>query len=557
MQLVYFIVLVGVLIFVHELGHFAWAKIFRVKVLKFSLGFGPKLLSVRRGETEYVVAMVPLGGFVRMLGEDPNEVVGPQDEGRAFHQQPLWRRFVIVFAGPAMNLAFPLLLLFVVFLSYSELPAPSVGRVIPGMPAAAAGLEPGDRIREIDGAPVASFDELQRIVSEGIGRELVLEVEREGEDAPRRIRVRPRTQIDRKALGITERVGRIGVVAYSPAAVVGIADPRGPAAAAGLETFDLVTSVDERPIRHWPDFERTLERTRGEPIRLSYLRGRPVNLGFATIEALAPGEARIVPDPALEGPRSVGLELAEMYVATIDPGSPEYRMGLRRGDRIDEVDGKKVVLWREQLADWLVASSDRTHRVEFTRAGRPLEGSFKMHRESRYDEEAGREVRKYVFHTANWIPTRMDDPVPNEDRLAFAARNAFHQTGEVIHFMLTGLLRMAQGRLSFKTVGGPMMLYDIAGQAAERGALDFLFVMALISINLGILNLLPIPVLDGGHLLFIAVESLTRRPVSLRTREIASMVGLSMLVLLMVFAFKNDIERYWDSISGFFSDLGG
>lgn len=557
MQVVYFIILVGVLIFVHELGHFAWAKIFKVKVHKFSLGFGPKVFSFRKGETEYTISAIPLGGFVRMLGEDPSEIVGPEDKGRAFPDKPLWKRFIIVFAGPAMNLLFPLVLLFVVFLSYPESLAPTVGRVVPGMPAEKAGLLPGDRIRAIDGERVVSFDDLQRIVSASIGRELTFEVQRAGERAPVTLAIRPRAQVERKLLGITERVGRIGVIPYYPLAILGVSDPAGPAATAGLSTFDLVTSVDGRPIEHWLDLERALSRTRGEPMRIGYLRARPVDLGFASFEVYEPGETRLVPDPARTGPAAAGLELAEMYVATIDPGSPEYAMGLRRGDRVDALDGRPVALWREQLAEWLIAASDKSHEVTWVRAGQRQTGTFRMHRESHYDEEAGREVRRYVFHTSNWMRSQADDPVRSEHPVVFAAGKALGQTGEFIHLMVTGLLRMAQGKLSFKTVGGPIMLFDIAGQAAERGALDFLFVMAFVSINLGVLNLLPIPVLDGGHLLFIFVETLTRRPVSLRTREIASMVGLSMLVLLMVFAFKNDIERYWDSIAGFFTELVG
>jgi len=557
MQVVYFIILVGVLIFVHELGHFAWAKIFKVKVHKFSLGFGPKVFAFRRGETEYCVSAIPLGGFVRMLGEDPSEIVGPEDRGRAFPDKPLWKRFIIVFAGPAMNLLFPLVLLFIVFLSYPESLAPTVGRVVPDMPAAKAGLRPGDRITAIDGERVVSFDDLQRIVSASIGRELSFEVERAGEAQPVRLDIRPRAQIERKLLGITERVGRIGVIPYYPSAIVGIPDPEGPAATAGLQTFDVVTAVDGRPVKHWLDLERALSRARGEPMRLAYMRPERVDLGFASLETFRPGEARVVPDPAKNGPAAAGLELAEMYVANIDPSSPEYAMGLRRGDRIDALDGRPVVLWREQLADWLVAASDKSHEVTWSRGREAHRGRFKMHRESRYDEEAGREVRRYVFHTTNFMRSKADEPVQNEHPVLFAAGKAFGQTAEFIHLMVTGLVRMAQGKLSFKTVGGPIMLFDIAGQAAERGALDFLFVMAFVSINLGVLNLLPIPVLDGGHLLFIFVEALTRRPVSLRTREIASMVGLSMLVLLMVFAFKNDIERYWDSIAGFFTELVG
>ena len=150
MTLLYFVIFIGVLIFVHEMGHFIFAKLFDVKVLKFSLGFGPKMLGFRKGETEYVVAWVPLGGFVRMLGEDPDDDVRPLDEGRAFHQKPLWQRYIVILAGPAFNLIFPVIIYFIFFAAQTHLPPSTVGTVFQGQPAAEAGLMPGDRIVAID-----------------------------------------------------------------------------------------------------------------------------------------------------------------------------------------------------------------------------------------------------------------------------------------------------------------------------------------------------------------------------------------------------------------------
>ena len=179
MDLVYFIVLVGVLIFVHESGHFLWAKLFGVRVLKFSLGFGPRIAGFTRGGTEYVIAAVPLGGYVRMLGENPHDQVTREEEPHAFHTQALWRRVVIVFAGPLMNLAFPLLLYFVVFLGTTELSPAIVGDVFPGQPAYGK-LHTGDRIVAIDDEPIETFYDLTRLVAPQAGRTLSFTVERGG-----------------------------------------------------------------------------------------------------------------------------------------------------------------------------------------------------------------------------------------------------------------------------------------------------------------------------------------------------------------------------------------
>jgi regulator of sigma E protease len=187
MDLVYFIVLVGVLIFVHESGHFLWAKLFGVRVLKFSLGFGPRIAGFTRGDTEYVIAAVPLGGYVRMLGENPHDEVGSDDDSHAFHTQALWKRIVIVVAGPMMNLTFPLLLYFFVFLGTTSVAPAVIGDVIPGEPADGK-LEPGDRVVAVDGEEVETFQELSRMVSPRAGHTLRFTIERGKERVTRPIR---------------------------------------------------------------------------------------------------------------------------------------------------------------------------------------------------------------------------------------------------------------------------------------------------------------------------------------------------------------------------------
>jgi regulator of sigma E protease len=186
-------------------------------------------------------------------------------------------------------------------------------------------------------------------------------------------------------------------------------------------------------------------------------------------------------------------------------------------------------------------------QIAFVQDGRLVERRFRQEKKVVVDEYQN-EVERYIFGARN-LPTMVSaDPVDNEERLSRALKRAVLKTGEVIGLMAVGLVRLIEGKISFKTVGGPIMIFDIAGKAARRGWESFLWIMALISINLGLLNLLPIPVLDGGHLLFIGIEAVKRKPVSLRVREIAGLVGLSLLILLMIFAFKNDIERYWKDI---------
>jgi regulator of sigma E protease len=175
------------------------------------------------------------------------------------------------------------------------------------------------------------------------------------------------------------------------------------------------------------------------------------------------------------------------------------------------------------------------------------ERRFKQERKVIVDEYKN-EIEQYTFGALPLTASVLDDKVPNEARFSRAARNALKETVKVITMTAVGIARLVEGKISFKNVGGPVMIFDVAGKAARKGWETFLEIMALISINLGLLNLLPIPVLDGGHIVFILIEAVKRKPISLRAREIAGLVGFSLLILLMLFALKNDIERYWKDI---------
>src|SRR5262245_18460756 len=210
MDLLYFVILVSSLIFVHELGHFMFAKAFGVKVLTFSLGFGPKVLRFRGRETEYCIALLPLGGYVSMLEESKADVVMPEDKKRTFESLSVWKRIIIVLAGPVMNLVFPVLLYFSVFATSGSFLPPTIGVVLPGH-AAEGKLFPGDRIMSVDGEDIGTFEELRRIVQKSPGRPLVLKVFREMKHLE--VEVVPEEVITPKELDIIERVGTIGVEA--------------------------------------------------------------------------------------------------------------------------------------------------------------------------------------------------------------------------------------------------------------------------------------------------------------------------------------------------------
>ena len=344
------IIILGLLIFVHELGHFMVAKWSGVMVQRFSLGFGPRVLAFRRGETEYAISAVPLGGYVKMLGEDPDEDVPSGEAARAFASQPLHRRTAIVVAGPLMNLLTAFVAFTVVFAAFgagSPAAGPRIGGVMPGMPAATAGLQAGDTVLAIEGTPLETWEELSERVRASEGRPLTMQVRRaDGE-------------------------------------------------------VDVVVTPEERPERS----------PFGEEIGKAYLIG---------IE------------------RAVDIESVSIVQA----------VGLG------------------------------------------------------------------AYQTYFW--TKMT---------------------------LLSIVKIFQGVVSARDLGGPILIVQAAGQQAELGLEYLLRFLGLISVNLGVLNLLPIPVLDGGHLLFFGAEALRGRPLAIRHREMAQQVGLMLLLALMVFVFYNDIAR--------------
>ena len=558
MDLLYFVILIGSLIFVHELGHFLLAKAFGVKVITFCLGFGPKVLRLRGRETEYCIALLPLGGYVKMLESSKTDVVLPEDRRRTFESLSLIKRIAVVLAGPLMNLVFPILLYFTVFVSEGPLLPPTVGVVLPEH-AAEGRLRPGDRIMSIDGRDVATFDEVRRIVTKNPGKVLKFVVFRDARQVDIEVPVEDTTQ--KKELDLVERVGSIGIQPSAPSAVIGIPDPESPAYRAGLRTFDMVTYVNGEPVRRFLDLERILLDNRGETVPVTYLRPVPVPNALGGLAEMAVFEAGVValtPDTAGHDLLSrTGIELADLYAAIVPEQSYLHRAGLRPGDKILRLDDEPVPAWNTFL-ERVKRAPDRPHHIEYlaARDARIRSGTFQVRREDFVDEQ-GQIAKRYVLRVEHWLPLAPEDRVEPQSPVRYAAEKAIAETVDVTRLISVALVRLVQGRLSIDSFSGPITIYEMAGQEGRKGPGYFIWVMALLSINLGLLNLLPIPVLDGGHLLFLGIEAVLRRPMPLRVREIAHLVGVGLLLLLMALAFKNDVERRWDVIVAQVQELTG
>jgi regulator of sigma E protease len=547
MDVVYFIVLVGVLIFVHESGHFLWAKLFGVRVLTFSLGFGPRVAGFSRGGTDYVIAALPLGGYVRMLGENPHDKVAREDESSAFHAQPLWKRVMIVFAGPLMNLTFPLALYFVVFLGTTEMSPAIVGDVFPGQPADGK-LEPGDRVIAIDERKIETFYDLTQAVAPMAGRTLTFTIERNGKQLS--LPITPSRKHVERPLDLSEEVGRIGISLNQPLSIIGVSDPQGPAADAGLRSFDWIISASGKPARRWVELSRVLDRNRGSLLPLTVLRPERVPGGLGSlfgVSVYAPHVATLTPEPGdAPGRERAGLEPSGLYVSHVLGGSAAARAGVLPGDRIVALDGRPIRHFGT-LIERLEEDRGKGHSLMVRRSGQLLELHYALARQ-RAGSDYERRDDRYVVGLRRFEPTLPFPAVSNPAPFSYAVSEAFRATTEVVELTAISIVRLLQGRLSMKTLGGPLTIYDAAAGAAREGAVNYLFLMGFISVNLGLINLMPIPLLDGGQLLFLLIELVSRKPLSVRVREYASIFGLTVLILLMVFAFKNDVERQWPEL---------
>jgi regulator of sigma E protease len=555
-DLVYFAIVVSVLIFVHELGHFVFAKLFGVKVLMFSIGFGPKVLRLRGRETEYCIGLLPLGGFVKMLEENRQERVLPEDKHRTFDAQSVWKRALIMLAGPAMSLAFPVLLYFGVFASESDFSPPTIGVVLPNH-AGYGKLLPGDRVLEIDGVRITTFAELSRTVRKNPGRELALKVFRDNQHVD--VTVTPDERIARRALGIVDKVGSIGVKPHRHAAVIGITDSISPAYRGGLRTFDVITEVRGQAVETYADLDKLIGENRGETVPVTYLRPTRVEraLGeLGDVYVYESGLAALTPETTGADIRErTGMELAELYVADVAPDSPEALAGLQVGDRLLAIDETELGSW-SMYQEIFGAMPPRPHVVSWLRGGVRMSAELAPRTENLVDNY-GAGPEQAVLGARNWAPSVPEAEVASPSLFRYALPSALDETTDVIRFIVAGIEQIAKGKLSLSTIGGPISVYDIIVQERQKGPSYLLWAMAVISINLGLINLLPIPALDGGHLLFLGLEAVARRPVPLRVRELVSLFGLIVLVVVMALAVKNDVEKRWDIIAAQAEELIG
>ena len=427
LDLRWFILVLGVLIFVHELGHFLAARRIGVRVLTFSLGFGPKLLKFRRGDTEYAVSAIPLGGYVKMAGENPEDArTGASDE---FLSKSKWQRFQVLIMGPVMNLALAFVVMAFVLYQGADVPAFTqqavvVGSVETDSPAAKAGILPGDRITAVGTMPVETWEEFGLETVTKANRAVKLTIIRDGKTIER--------DVTPAAVGKYEE-GVTGVMPPMRPQVFTV-QPGEPAEAAGLRPGDVILGVNgEKPILHARVIE-IIRASEGKPLAFEIERDGAIQ----TLTVTPKRFGDIV---------RIGSQIRELEVRIVQPNLVE---------------------------------------------------AFKMSAQRNYD------WAKLIVRTLGGLFTR-DTPV--------------------------------------KQLMGPVAIAGLSGEAAQAGWVQLFSLMAMISLNLGLLNLMPIPVLDGGHITILALEGLSRRDFSMKVKEKMLLGGFVLLLMLMVTVIYNDLAR--------------
>ncbi|HET9703378.1 MAG TPA: RIP metalloprotease RseP [Vicinamibacterales bacterium] len=429
-----FLFVLGVLVFIHELGHFLLCRWNGVRVITFSLGFGPKIFKVQRGDTEYCISVIPLGGYVKMAGENPDD--GPTGRDDEFLSKSKWQRFQILIAGPAMNVILAVVLLAVVLmqgatmLAYLDRPA-VVGAVQPGSPAERAGLQPGDVITQFGTAEIETWEHLDMAVAARPEREVDVVVMRNG--SVQRFRIRPDLTELRTRNDARFEIGTIGVMPDVYPSVTGFV-PGKPAESSGLKVGDEIRAIDGERMAFYSQVLQTLSNKPAD---------RPI-------------------------------------VFTV------------RRDGVDET--IQVTPYRE---------GDRT-----------LIGMY------------GRDA------TVSFTPSPLQ-----------AVGMSIQRNVEMSGLILNMLKDLVTGEASPKQLMGPVGIAQLSGEAAQEDWIALFTLMASISLNLGLLNLMPIPVLDGGHIFIMAIETISRRDFSLAVKEKMLFVGFVLLMTLMVTVIYNDLTR--------------
>ena len=529
-SLIGFILVLIPLVVVHEFGHFLFAKLFNVRADAFSVGFGPVLFKKQLGETEFRVSAIPLGGYVKLLGEDPTTELTEEEKKRALHAQLPWKRFFIFFGGPLFNFIWAT----IVFMAMMAIGEPQVstvvGRVLKDTPAAKAGLVSGDKILTIDGESVSKLDDLFVKLTDKASKEVLLGVERSGNVMS--LKVQAGAEEGFSVYGENKLVGTIdGIIPNARMAKVGISNSDSLAAKAGFKTGDEILSLNGKKTETFESLEKVYATLTG-PFEFE------VKSGDQQKKILMEGKS--TGDLGAD----FGLYSSELFVEQAVKDSPAEKIGISHGDQLVAVNAVPIRSFFELRKNIQKAGEDHGKlNLTIVRAGKTI--TYEVIPQASTERDPM--LKKLKQYTVGVMPiASMTEPVMVIEQTLNPILLIYKGTARMLDLTARNLVsigKMFQGQVSVKSLGGPILIGKLAGDSISRGLMDFLKMMGILSIGLGVLNILPIPVLDGGHIVMLGIEAIRGKALSLRQMEIAQQVGLVFILLIMLVVMKNDISR--------------
>jgi regulator of sigma E protease len=547
--LVGIILLLGILIFIHEFGHFYIAKICGMKVETFSIGMGHKILTFKRGETEYALSWMPFGGYVKIMGQDPREEVPENEKHRSFSLMPLWKRYAVVIAGPAANFILAFFVFWALFAKGFPSPSATVHFVHPNTPAAVANLQAGDKIIAIESqnrtGDIRELADLQRFLRlEPNASTLKITVERAGQEQILNVEskqgkfIDPMTGLERESVTLPG------------------ADFQSYPALFSALSGSLVTEKIKEDFFIVTSFKMTGTETEVNSLyqlESAWLQAQQQNTSLLlSIRAIKLQESSVV-DEAVEievtPPQgstlsSYGFAPAHLLVTQILEDSAATKLGLQSGDIITELNNEPMwtfAQFRRRLQE--VAEGQETLHLKWLRSGKVQEGHFTPQYVDQENPITQKKEQRFQlgamfvgFSESSFEKVKAKGFF---DGIYLAAQKTWGMSVAILDSF--GLL--FSGQVSVKAMGGPVMIGKIAGDSLKLGADYFLKMLAFISLNLAILNLMPLPVLDGGHIVLFTLEGIIRRPIPVKIIEIWAMTGFFLLISLALFVTFNDLTK--------------
>jgi len=541
------LVMICVLIVVHEFGHWVAARIFGIGTPIFSVGIGPRLFGYKWRGTDFRVSAIPVGGYVLMSGadpfgeEDPDEWCPPEEN---FMKKPIWQRLIVMVAGPGVNLVLPFFLFVAVLMLGRPQPDASIGSVVPGSPAEQAGFLPGDVVLEASGEEIDVWLDFARALDVNIEEDIEVVVERGGQTVGIDL---PRGSVTRTVDGLLDATA-LGLSSARVSSQVGVSDLTSPAALAGLRTGDGIVEIDGNEVDKWMEMEAYL--VDGGAHEVTYRRAIDGKVETKKTTLQAVGDWKPVSDEPI--PNAYGFIPAMVFVGDVVPDSAAEAAKMKANDRIYAIDGVPVRSWTDvtvlvqaSVDELIEEASPRALEISLIRNGSPIVLNF-----------TPRVTRELVRTGVRFRPIIGIYPYPQMYRAGPIAKKyysvfeaapvALEQCNNAVRGIFRGLGNLLTGTTYVtESLGGPVAIFSAAGQAAQRGLFDYVEMMAMISFSLGIINLLPVPVLDGGQIVFYLIEGIRGRPLALEFRERVQMVGILALFALIIVVTVGDIGREW------------